>query len=160
VLINNAGLMLLAPFGPDQREDYRRMIEVNLLGTITATEVFLNQLKAGGAADIVNISSVAGRIARPTNGVDAATKFGLNGWSDSLRQELLPEVRVTVVDPGAVATELTDHITDEATRQGVEQLYATTAITAGDIAEVIAFALGRPRHVALNEILVRPAGQA
>jgi NADP-dependent 3-hydroxy acid dehydrogenase YdfG len=95
-------------------------------------------------------------VARPTNGVYAATKFGLNGWSDSLRQELLPGV----LEPGAVATELTDHITDEATKQGVEQLYATTAIAAGDIAEVIAFAVGRPRRVALNEILVRPAGQA
>jgi NADP-dependent 3-hydroxy acid dehydrogenase YdfG len=152
--------MLLAPFGPDRREDYRRMIEVNLLGAITATEVFLDQLKTSGEGDIVNISSVAGRVARPTNGVYAATKFGLNGWSDSLRQELLPGVRVTVVEPGAVATELTDHITDEATKQGVEQLYATTAIAAGDIAEVIAFAVGRPRRVALNEILVRPAGQA
>jgi NADP-dependent 3-hydroxy acid dehydrogenase YdfG len=160
VLINNAGLMLLAPFGPEQREDYRRMIEVNLLGAITATEVFLDQLKASGEGDIVNISSVAGRIARPTNGVYAATTFGLNGWSESLRQELLPDVRVTVIEPGAVATELTDHITDEATKQGVEQLYATTAITADDIAEVIAFAVGRPRRVALNEILVRPAGQA
>ena len=160
VLINSAGVMLLAPFGPDQREDYRRMIEVNLLGAITATEVFLEQLRASREGDIVNISSVAGRIARPTNGVYAATKFGLNGWSESLRQELLPDVRVTVVEPGAVATELTDHITDDATKQAVEQLYATTAITADDIAEIIAFAVGRPRRVALNEILVRPAGQA
>jgi NADP-dependent 3-hydroxy acid dehydrogenase YdfG len=85
VLVNNAGVMLLAPFGSDQREDYRRMIEVNLLGAITATEVFLDQLKASGEGDIVNISSVAGRVARPTNGVYAATKFGLNGWSESLR---------------------------------------------------------------------------
>jgi NADP-dependent 3-hydroxy acid dehydrogenase YdfG len=159
-LVNSAGVMLLAPFGPDQRDDYRRMIEVNLLGAITATEVFLDQLKAGGEGDIVNISSVAGRVARPTNGVYAATKFGLNGWSESLRQELLPDVRVTVVEPGAVATELTDHITHDETRQGVEQLYATTAITADDIAEIIAFAVGRPRRVALNEILVRPARQA
>jgi NADP-dependent 3-hydroxy acid dehydrogenase YdfG len=160
VLVNNAGLMLLAPFGPDQRDDYRRMVEVNLLGAITATEVFLDQLTAGGEADIVNVSSIAGRVARPTNGVYAATKFGLNGWSDSLRQELLPAVRVTVVEPGAVATELTDHITHDATRQSVAQLYATTAITADDIAEIVAFAVGRPRRVALNEILVRPAGQA
>ena len=160
VLINNAGLMLLAPFGPDQREEYRRMIEVNLLGAITATEVFLDQLKAGGEGDIVNISSVAGRVARPTNGVYAATKFGLNGWSESLRQELLPDVRVTVVEPGAVATELAGHITDDETKHGVEQFYAATAIAAEDIAEIIAFALGRPRRVALNEILVRPAAQA
>ena len=159
VLINNAGVMLLAPFGPDQRDDYRRMIEVNLLGAITATEVFLDQLKASGEGDIVNISSVAGRTARPGNGVYAATKFGLNGWSESLRQELVPDIRVIVVEPGAVATELTDHITDEETKQGVEQFYASTAITADDIAEIIAFAVSRPRRVALNEILVRPAAQ-
>ena len=86
------------------------MIEVNLLGAITATEVFLDQLKNGGG-DIVNISSVAGRTARPGNGVYAATKWGINGWSESLRRELLPDVRVTLIEPGAVATELPDHIT-------------------------------------------------
>src|SRR3954447_10435847 len=117
------------------------MIEVNLLGAITTTEVFLDHLKAGGEGDIINISSVAGRTARPTNGVYAATKFGLNGWSESLRQELLPDVRVTVIEPGAVATELTDHITDDTTKRSVEQLYDTTAITADDIAEIIAFAV-------------------
>lgn len=81
VLVNNAGVMLLAPFGPEQSKDYRQMIEVNLLGAITATEVFLEQLKAKNTGDVVNISSVAGRTARPTNGVYAATKFGLGGWS-------------------------------------------------------------------------------
>jgi len=110
VLVNNAGVMLLGPFSSDQRDDYRQMIEVNLLGAITATEVFLDQLKNGGG-DIVNISSVAGRTARPGNGVYAATKWGINGWSESLRRELLPDVRVTLIKPGAVATELPDHIT-------------------------------------------------
>ena len=78
VLVNNAGIMLLGPFSSDQRDDYRQMLEVNLLGAITATEVFLDQLKDGGG-DIVNISSVAGRTARAGNGVYAATKWGLNG---------------------------------------------------------------------------------
>jgi NADP-dependent 3-hydroxy acid dehydrogenase YdfG len=110
VLVNNAGVMLLGPFSAEQREDYRRMVEVNLLGAITATEVFLDQLKDGGG-DIVNISSVAGRTARAGNGVYAATKWGINGWSESLRQELLPNVRVTLIEPGAVATELPSHIT-------------------------------------------------
>ena len=116
VLVNNAGVMLLGPFSSDQREDYRRMIEVNLLGAITTTEVFLDQLKSGGG-DLVNIASVAGRTARSGNGVYAATKWGLNGWSESLRQELLPDVRVTVIEPGAVATELPGHITHEETKQ-------------------------------------------
>jgi NADP-dependent 3-hydroxy acid dehydrogenase YdfG len=158
VLVNNAGIMLLGPFSSDQRDDYRQMLEVNLLGAITATEVFLDQLKDGGG-DIINISSVAGRTARAGNGVYAATKWGLNGWSESLRQELLPDVRVTLIEPGAVATELPTHITHEATRQGAEQLYSQVTVTAEDIAEVIAFAVNRPKHLAINEILLRPANQ-
>ena len=162
VLDNNAGVMLLGPFTTDQRDDYRQMIEVNLIGAITATEVFLDQLKTGAedrGADIVNISSVAGRTARAGNGVYAATKWGLNGWSESLRQELLPDVRVTLIEPGVVATELPNHITHDETRQGVQQLYSQAEVTADDVAEVIAFVLGRPRHLAINEILLRPAGQ-
>jgi len=158
VLVNNAGVMLLGPFDSHQRADYRQMIEVNLLGAITATEVFLDQLKDGGG-DIINISSVAGRTARPGNGVYAATKWGINGWSESLRQELLPDVRVTLIEPGAVATELPSHITHEATRQRAQQLYDTVQVTADDIAEVVAFAVARPRRLAINEILLRPAGQ-
>ena len=159
VLINNAGIMLLGPFASQQREDYRAMIEVNLLGAITTTEVFLEQLTAHGG-DIINISSVAGRTARPGNGVYAATKWGLNGWSESLRQEVMPAVRVTLIEPGVVATELPHHITHADTKQSVGELYDGAEVTAGDIAEIIAFALSRPRHLALHEILVRPAGQA
>jgi NADP-dependent 3-hydroxy acid dehydrogenase YdfG len=158
VLVNNAGVMLLGPFAADRREDYRRMVEVNLLGAITATEVFLDQLKDGGG-DLINISSVAGRTARATNGVYAATKWGMNGWSESLRQELLPDVRVILIEPGVVATELPTHITHEETREGVGKLYGQAEVTAEDIAEVIAFTLSRPRRLAINEILLRPAGQ-
>jgi NADP-dependent 3-hydroxy acid dehydrogenase YdfG len=158
VLVNNAGVMLLGPFDSQQRDDYRQMVEVNLLGALTATEVFLGQLKDGGG-DIVNISSVAGRTARAGNGVYAATKWGMNGWSESLRQELLPDVRVTLIEPGVVATELPTHITHAETRQGVQQLYDKAEVTADDIAEIIAFVLGRPRHLVINEVLVRPAGQ-
>jgi len=162
VLVNNAGVMLLGPFDTDQRDDYRQMIEVNLLGAITATEVFLDQVKRRGAergGDIINISSVAGRTARAGNGVYAATKWGLNGWSESLRQELLPNVRVTLIEPGVVATELPNHITHNETRQGVQQLYSQAQVTAEDVAEVITFVLNRPRRLAINEILLRPAGQ-
>lgn len=106
-------------------------------GAVTATEVFLGQLKDGGG-DIVNISPVAGRTARADNGVYAATKWGLNGWSESPRQELLPDVRVTLIEPGVVATELP---------------------TADDVAEIIAFILSRPRRLVINEVLLRPAGQ-
>ena len=158
VLVNSAGVMLLGPFGSTQRQEARRMVEVNLLGAMTATEVFLDQLRDGGG-DLVNISSVAGRTARAGNAAYAATKWGMNGWSEALRQELQPDIRVTVIEPGAVATELTNHITDPSAKQGAEQLYAQLAITADDVAEVIAFAVTRPRRMTLNEILLRPTAQ-
>jgi NADP-dependent 3-hydroxy acid dehydrogenase YdfG len=159
ILINNAGLMLLGPFSAELSDDHRRMIETNLLGAITTTEVFLDQLLADGGGDLINLSSVAGRTARPGNAVYAATKWGMNGWSESLRQQLQPGVRVIVIEPGAVATELTDHITHGETKSAVEQMYQATSIAAEDIAEIIAFALSRPRSVSLNEILVRPTAQ-
>jgi NADP-dependent 3-hydroxy acid dehydrogenase YdfG len=83
----------------------------------------------------------------------------MNGWSEALRQELQPDIRVTVIEPGAVATELTDHITDPAAKHASEQVYAQLAITADDVAEVIAFAVTRPRRMTLNEILLRPTNQ-
>jgi NADP-dependent 3-hydroxy acid dehydrogenase YdfG len=159
ILINNAGVMLVAPFSSDHQDETRQMVEVNLLGAMTATEVFLDQLRDGGG-DLVNISSVAGRTARAGNSVYNATKWGLNGWSEALRQELQPDVRVMVIEPGAVATELTDHITHAQSKQGIEQFYSEVAITAQDVAEVIAFAVNRPRRMTLNEILIRPTAQA
>lgn len=158
VLLNNAGVMLLGPFSSARREDYRTMIEANLLGAITATEVFLDQLKNGGG-DLINISSVAGRTARATNGVYAATKWGINGWSESLRQELLPGVRVTLIEPGVVDTELPTHITDDATREAVQKGYDVATVKPEEVAEIIAFVLARPRHLAINEVLLRPADQ-
>ena len=83
----------------------------------------------------------------------------MNGWSESLRQELQPDIRVMVIEPGAVATELTDHITHSDTKQVTEKMYDEIAITAQDIAEVIAFSVSRPRRMTLNEILIRPTGQ-
>ncbi|MBT8797915.1 SDR family NAD(P)-dependent oxidoreductase [Microbacterium flavum] len=118
VLVNNAGIMLLGPFASAQRDDYRNMIDINLLGAITATEVFLDQLREA-PGDVINLSSVAGHTARAGDGVYAATKWGLNGWSESLRQELLPNVRVTLIEPGVVDTELPSHITHDATREAV-----------------------------------------
>ncbi len=112
-----------------------------------------------GGGDIVNISSVAGRTARAGKGVYAATKRAINGWSESLRQELLPDVRVTLVEPGVVDTELPTHITHEATRAGVQQLYDVATVKPEEVAEIITFALTRPRHLVINEILLQPADQ-
>ncbi len=159
VLMNNAGIMLLGPFSTTQHQDYRAMIEANLLGAITSTEVFLDQLKDGEAGDLINVSSVAGRTARAGNGVYAASKWGINGWSESLRQELLPGVRVTLIEPGVVDTELPTHITHEATREAVQKGYDQAMVKPEEVAEVIAFILARPRHLAINEVLLRPSDQ-
>jgi NADP-dependent 3-hydroxy acid dehydrogenase YdfG len=136
------------------------MVETNLLGTMTVTDVFLDQLRAGDGGDLVNISSVAGRSAPLGYAAYAATKWGLNGWSESLRQELQPGVRVMVIEPGAVATELTEHITDPDSRRAAQEATTETHIDPRDIAEVIAFAVSRPRRMTLNEVLVRPTAQA
>ena len=159
ILVNNAGVMLTAPFTSDQREEHRRMVETNLLGAMTATEVFLDQLRANGGGDLVNVSSVAGRVAPAGFAAYAATKWGINGWSEALRVELQPDIRVVVIEPGAIATELSDHITHADSKRAAKDSL-DKAIPPHDIADVIAFAVGRPRRVALNEILVRPTVQA
>jgi NADP-dependent 3-hydroxy acid dehydrogenase YdfG len=157
ILVNNAGVMLTAPFASDQREEHRRMVETNLLGAMTATEVFLDQLRANGGGDLVNVSSVAGRVAPAGFAAYAATKWGINGWSEALRVELQPDVRVIVIEPGATATELPDHITHAASKRVSKA--PDWSIPPHDIADVIAFAVIRPQRVTLNEILVRPTVQ-
>lgn len=159
ILVNNAGVMLTAPFSSDQRQEHRRMVETNLLGAMTATEVFLDQLRDRGG-DLVNVSSVAGRVAPAGFAAYSATKWGINGWSEALRVELQPDIRVTVIEPGAITTELTDHITDPASKRANKTATAEMGIPAQDIADVIAFAISRPQRVTLNEILVRPTAQA
>jgi len=159
ILVNNAGVMLTAPFSSDQREEQRRMVETNLLGAMTVTEVFLDQLRANGGGDLVNISSVAGRVAPAGFAAYAATKWGINGWSEALRVELQPDIRVMVIEPGSIATELSDHITHADSKRAAKD-YLDMAIPPHDIADVIAFAVSRPQRVTLNEILVRPTVQA
>ena len=135
------------------------MIETNLLGAITTTEVFLDQLRRRRRRPRQHL--LGGRPhARPFNAVYAATKWGMNGWSESLRQQLQPEVRVIVIEPGVVATELhrPHHPRrDEGGRQGVLR---GPSEPRRDIAEIVAFSVSRPHSVSLNEILVRPTAQA
>jgi NADP-dependent 3-hydroxy acid dehydrogenase YdfG len=135
------------------------MVETNLLGAMTVTEVFLEQLRAGHGGDLVNISSVAGRVAPAGFAAYSATKWAINGWSEALRVELQPDIRVTVIEPGAIATELSDHITHGDSKKAAKELL-DTAIPPSDIADVIAFAVSRPQRMTLNEILVRPTVQA
>lgn len=159
ILVNAAGEALLAPFSSEHADETRRLVEVNLLGAMIATEVFLSQLRDGGG-DVVNLSSVGGRNARKGASVYNATKWGLNGFSEALRQELLPDVRVTIVEPGAVDTGIIERGTHEESKRAFKEVYPSDAmLQAEDVADVITFALSRPRRVAVNEILLRPSTQ-
>jgi NADP-dependent 3-hydroxy acid dehydrogenase YdfG len=160
-LVNNAGVMLNSPFRAGLVDEWRTMVETNLLGVLYATHVFVDDLCAGGG-DVVNLSSVAGRIARPASNVYAATKHAVTGWSDALRQELLAQdVRVICIEPGAVSTELPTHISDPATRRDADTFYggAIEILGAEDIASLIVYAVTAPERVSISEVLVRPLRQ-
>jgi NADP-dependent 3-hydroxy acid dehydrogenase YdfG len=165
-LVNNAGVMLLGPIVDAPVEEWRRMVELNLLGLLYATHAALPHLLAAAesdprrVADIVNVSSVAGRSARSGSGVYNATKFGVGAFSESLRQEVTQRhVRVSLVEPGAVATELISH-NRPGVIEGLQAMWGPVEVLESqDIAEAIAFTVTRPRRTAVNEILVRPTEQ-
>jgi NADP-dependent 3-hydroxy acid dehydrogenase YdfG len=159
VLVNNAGVMLLSKVEKGLSGEWRRMFDVNVLGLLYATDAAVGAMKRRGGGHVVNVSSVAGRKTRPTGGVYSGTKFAVNAISEALRQELLEDgIRVTVVEPGAVATELTDHITDEEVREGLKQR-RIEPLRSEDIANAIAYAVVQPQRVSVNEILIRPTQQ-
>ena len=134
-------------------------IDVTVLGLLYATDAAIAVMKEQQSGHIVNISSVAGRKTRPTVGVYSGTKFAVNAISEALRQEVLEDgIRVTMVEPGAVATELTDHITDEEVREGLKQRNIEP-LQSEDIANAITYAVSQPQRVSVNEILIRPTQQ-
>lgn len=161
IVVNNAGVMLLGRILGADTEDWRRMINTNVLGLMYMTSAVLPHLVEQGSGDIVQVSSVAGRIARLGSGVYNASKWAVNAFSESLRQEVTERgVRVTLIEPGAVATELTDHITDEQVRQETKQWVAgMRSLRSEDIAAAIVYAVTQPPHVSVNEIMVRPTDQ-
>lgn len=160
-LINNAGVMLLGPIDGAPTEEWRRMIHVNLFGVLYCTHAALPLMRAQGSGDIVNVSSVAGRVARAGSGVYNLTKWGVNAFSEALRQECVGAgIRVTIVEPGAVATELPSHNRPPIIEQMMKRFEGVVPMQARDIANAILFALGQPPHVSLNELLVRPSNQA
>jgi NADP-dependent 3-hydroxy acid dehydrogenase YdfG len=162
VLVNNAGVMLLGPVAGADVADWRRMIEVNLLGLLLCTHAALPVMAQAGGGDIVNLSSVAGRRASAGAAVYNMTKFGVHAFSEALRQEALhANIRVTVVAPGFVETELQGHNTNPVVVQAMERSREQIGevLRPDDIAEAIAFAVTRPAHVCLNEVLVRPTQQ-
>ena len=161
ILVNNAGVMLLGPIGNADTEDWRRMIGTNVLGLMYATHAALPLMRAQGSGHIVNISSVAGRTARVGSGVYNASKWGVGAFSESLRQEVYKDkIRVTIIEPGAVATELTHHITNaDAKKQVQDFVKAMTPLESEDIAAAIVYAVTQPPRVNVNEILIRPTDQ-
>jgi NADP-dependent 3-hydroxy acid dehydrogenase YdfG len=160
VLVNNAGVMLLGPIDGAPTEEWRRMIDVNLYGVLYCTHAALPIMRAQGGGDIVNVSSVAGRVARAGSGVYNLTKFGVGAFSESLRQECVEyKIRVTLVEPGAVATELISHNRAEIQTQIKARFGEITRLESQDIAEAILYAISAPARVAVNEILIRPAEQ-
>ena len=166
-LVNNAGVMLLGPAVGAPLDEWERMVALNLQALLYVTHAALPHLldaaesSPRGVSDLVNISSVAGRVARSGSGVYNATKWGVGAVSESLRQELSERyVRVSVVEPGAVATELTTHLRPEIREQSRSRFAGVKPLQADDIADAVAYIVTRNREVAVNEILVRPTSQA
>jgi NADP-dependent 3-hydroxy acid dehydrogenase YdfG len=163
VLVNNAGVMLLGAVAGADTGEWRRMIDVNLLGLLYCTHAALPLMEAGRGGDIVNVSSVAGRRADAGAAVYNMTKFGVHAFSEALRQEALHGgIRVTTVAPGFVETELQGHNTNPLVRRATERARETIGevLKADDIADEIVHAVTRPSHVCVNEVVVRPTKQA
>jgi len=165
ILVNNAGVMLLGTIEGAPTEEWRRMVNLNLLGLFYCTHAALPHLLSAAqgprrVADVVNLSSVAGRVARLNNGVYAATKFGVVAFSESLRQEVTERhVRVTVVEPGATMTELATHNRPEVLEEMARTFTGMEMMKSEDIAAAVRFAVTQPWNVAVNEILIRPTEQ-
>jgi NADP-dependent 3-hydroxy acid dehydrogenase YdfG len=160
-LINNAGVMLLGPIDGANTEDWRRMIDVNLLGLMYATHAVLPMMKSQKTGHIINVSSVAGRTISSYGAVYCATKFAVGAFSESLRQQVYQDnIRVTIVEPGVVATELVQHITHTETKNMAETVYGSMkTLESEDIANAIVYALTQPDRVNVNELLIRPTAQ-
>jgi clavulanate-9-aldehyde reducatase len=162
-LVNNAGVMLLGLVTGAETEEWRRMINVNLLGLLYCTHAAIPKMQEAGGGHIVNVSSVAGRSANMGSAVYNMTKFGVTAFSEALRQEVLnADIRVTCLEPGFVETELQSHNENELVQQNIEEMRERIGETlkSEDMANAILYALSQPEHVAVNEILVRPTKQA
>ena len=161
ILVNNAGLQPLSFFKNLKVEEWDKMIDVNIRGVLYCTAAVISHMMNKKSGHIVNISSVAGRIVYPAGSVYCATKHAVTAFSEGLRQEFSQRsnIRVTCIEPGVVATELTNTITDEALEKYVERTKQMEALQAEDIADAIVFAVQAPSHVNVNEILIRPTTQ-
>jgi NADP-dependent 3-hydroxy acid dehydrogenase YdfG len=165
-LVNNAGVMLLGPIVDAPIDEWNRMVALNINGLLWCAHAALPHLLRAAetsprrVADLVNISSVAGRVARLGSGVYNRTKHGVGAFSESLRQEVTRRhVRVSLVEPGAVATELASHVRDEVRESVMQRFVGVERLEADDIADAISYVVTRPRRIAINEVLIRPTEQ-
>lgn len=161
ILVNNAGLMPLSFFKNLKIDEWEQMIDVNIKGVLYCTAAVVGHMLAKKSGHIINISSVAGRIVFPAGSVYCATKHAITAFSEGLRQELSvrSNIRVTCIEPGVVATELTNTITDESLQGFVENVKKMESLQSEDIAHAILYAVQTPPHVNVNEILIRPTTQ-
>ena len=165
-VVNNAGLMLLGPIVDADADEWMLMLDLNVKGLMHVTHAALPHLLRAAeseprrVADLVNVSSVAGRFARAGSGAYNASKWAVNAFSESLRQEITKRhVRVALIEPGFVETELQSH-----NRPEIQDLIRTlvpqgAGLEASDIADAIVYIVTRARHIAINEVLIRPTEQ-
>ena len=165
-VVNNAGVMLLGPAFDAPLEEWEHMVALNVMGVLYVTHAALPHLLEAAeqpprqVSDLVNISSVAGRVARAGSGVYNLTKWGVGAFTESLRQEFTRRhLRASVVEPGAVATELASHVRREVWEQARQNFADVELLQAEDIADAVAYIVTRPRRVAVNELLIRPTEQ-
>jgi len=161
ILVNNAGVMLLSPVDDSSPADWRRMFELNMLAPMVSSQAALDGMRARGGGHIVSIASTAGRVANPNASGYAASKFGIVAFSESLRREVYKDnIRVTVIEPGVVATELRDHIPHADTKQALDNWAASMRqLQPEDVANAVLYCVTQPAHVNVNEILMRPTDQ-
>ena len=160
VLLNNAGLMPHSPLERGKVQDWERMIDVNIRGVLYGIAAALPHMKAQKGGHIINVSSVAGHTVRAGGAVYSATKHAVRVISEGLRQEVKPyNIRSTIISPGAVATELPDSITEPDIARDIHDFYERFALPPESFARMVAFAIGQPEEVDVNEILFRPTGQ-
>lgn len=162
VWVNCAGLMPLSEIIKGKTDEWEATIDINLKGTLYGIHAALPVMRKQKSGQIINIGSVSSHIPTPAGGVYAATKFGVRALSESLRQEeaaAQSNIRVTLIAPGAIDTELPKHVSDPENRKAMDGFYAGFAIPARSVADSIAFAVNMPEHTSINEILLRPTAQ-
>ena len=161
ILVNNAGISFPGRIENADPSNWRKMIDINVLALMYTTHTVLPIFKAQKSGHIVNISSVAGRIAKAGMAAYNVTKWGVNAFSEALRQEVYQDnIRVTIIEPGLVETEIDQHITDVVAKQEIAaRRKAITPLQSEDIAAAIIYAVSQPQHVNVNEILIRPTQQ-